>query len=281
MDKPDNSIEPNIENRNDLKDNLVEFIDFLPDPTFIINKEGIIIAWNPAMEELTNTKAKNMVGKGNYEHTVAIWGKRRPMLIDVALRSKEEIKRKYSFFLRNKEKDILSINSYVKYGKPKGLYLWVKARPLYNFKKEIIGAIQIIQDITELKSTEKDLKNSEKRLKERIKELNCLYGIIRLVTNPNISLVEILRSVINLIQEAMVLPKITCVRLSFNGKEYKTSNYINTQWKISNKVKIKNKNLVIDIHYLRKKTFLKEEKELLTEICNQLKSIFEFKLIWI
>ena len=119
MDKPDNSIEPIIENGNDLKNSLVEFIEFLPDPTFIINKEGIIIAWNHAMEELTNTKAKDMIGKGNYKHTIALWGKRRPMLIDVALRSKEEIKRKYSFFLRNKEKDILSMNGYIKYGKPK------------------------------------------------------------------------------------------------------------------------------------------------------------------
>ena len=280
MDKPDNSIEAITENRNDLRNNLVEFIEFLPDPTFIINKEGIIIAWNHAMEELTNTKAKKMVGKGNYEHAVALWGKRRPMLIDVALRSKEEIKRKYSFFLRNKAEDILSMNGYIKCGKPKGAYLWVKARPLYDFKKEIIGAIEIIQDITELKSTEKELRESEKKLRERIKELNCLYGIIRLVTNPNVALVEILKGVINLIQEAMLHPKIICVRLSFNGKEYKTSNYKNTQWKISNKVKIKNKNLIIDIHYLRKKTFLKEEKELLTEICNQLKSIFEFKLIW-
>ena len=76
-------------------------------------------------------------------------------------------------------------------------------------------------------------------------------------------------------------PKITCVKLLFSGKEYKTPNYKKTQWKISNKVKIKNKDLTIDIHYLREKKFVKEEKELLTEICNQLKSIFEFKLIWI
>ena len=33
-----------IENKNYLKNNLIEFIEFLPNPTFIIDKQGIIIA---------------------------------------------------------------------------------------------------------------------------------------------------------------------------------------------------------------------------------------------
>ncbi len=263
----------------DLNNNLVELMEFLPDPTFIINKEGIVIAWNHAIEELTGIKAKEIVGKGDYEYAKAVWGKKRPMLIDLALKTNEEIKRKYSFFFKNKTKDILSMDSYIKYGKPKGLYLWSKARPLFNNKKELIGAIQIIQDITELKSTEKKLRESEKKLKERIKELNCLYTIIRLVTDPNVSIVDIFKGVINSIQEAMQNPKIVCVKLSFNGKIYKTSNYKNTLWKISNKINIKNTHLSIDVHYLKKKSFLREEKELLIEICNHLKSIFEYKLL--
>jgi len=106
-------------------------------------------------------------------------------------------------------------------------------------------------------------------------------GIIRLVTNPNISIDEILKGVVNLIQNAMQYPKISCVKLIFNGNVYKKPNYENTTWKISNKVITNGKELIIDIHYLRKKPFLIEEKMLLTEISNQLKSIFKFKLVWV
>ncbi|MGE5422997.1 MAG: PAS domain-containing protein, partial [Ignavibacteriales bacterium] len=42
-----------------------QIIDFLPDATFAIDREGVIIAWNRAMEELTGFKAEHMIGKGN------------------------------------------------------------------------------------------------------------------------------------------------------------------------------------------------------------------------
>jgi len=46
---------------------LSEIIDFLPDATFAIDCEGRIIAWNHAIEQMTGTRAEDMLGKGNYE----------------------------------------------------------------------------------------------------------------------------------------------------------------------------------------------------------------------
>lgn len=46
----------------------VKILDFLPDPAFIINSEGVVVAWNPALEKMTAVSAKEVVGKGNFEH---------------------------------------------------------------------------------------------------------------------------------------------------------------------------------------------------------------------
>ena len=43
---------------------LADIIEFLPDATVIINKDGEIIAWNRAMESITGIKKENMLGKG-------------------------------------------------------------------------------------------------------------------------------------------------------------------------------------------------------------------------
>ena len=70
---------------------LANIIDFLPDATLVIDKEGQVIAWNRAMEEMTGIKAEDMVGQGNYEYALPFYGKRRPILIDLVLQPREEL----------------------------------------------------------------------------------------------------------------------------------------------------------------------------------------------
>lgn len=124
------------------------------------------------------------------------------------------------------------------------------------------------------------ISKSEYKLKERVKELNCLYGIIKLLENPNITIEEILKGSLYHIKNAWQFPEITCVRISFDNKEYKTANFKETPWNISDKILIKDKKLKIDVHYLENKSFFEEEENLLKEIIGQLKAVFEFRLIW-
>ena len=60
-------------------------IDFLPDATLVIDREGNVIAWNHAMEEMTGVQAKDILGKGDYEYALPFYGERRPILIDLVL----------------------------------------------------------------------------------------------------------------------------------------------------------------------------------------------------
>ena len=62
---------------------LTDIIDFLPDPTLVIDEASRVIAWNRAIEQMTGVAARDMLGKGNYEYAIPFYGERRPILIDL------------------------------------------------------------------------------------------------------------------------------------------------------------------------------------------------------
>ncbi|MBU0503438.1 MAG: diguanylate cyclase [Candidatus Omnitrophica bacterium] len=136
---------------------LVDIIEHLPDPTFVINLEGKVIAWNKAIAEITQVKAEDMLGKGNYEYAIPFYGETRPILIDFAIRKDLNIEGKYDFVKR--ENDTLIIEVYINRLKPGGIYLWSKASPLYDSNHNIVGSIEIFRDITERKKAEEELRN--------------------------------------------------------------------------------------------------------------------------
>jgi PAS domain-containing protein len=63
----------------DSEQRLADIIDFLPDPTLVIDKEGLVIAWNRAMEKLTGIRALDILGKGDYEYALPFYKIRRPI----------------------------------------------------------------------------------------------------------------------------------------------------------------------------------------------------------
>ena len=83
------------------------------------------------------------------------------------------------------------------------------------------------------------------------------------------------------IQQAMQFPKICKIKVLFNDKLYQIEKFNPTSWYISKAISIQNKKLKIYIYYLEKNVFFKEERKLLKNITNLLKSVFQFKLIYI
>ncbi|MEI7857455.1 MAG: PAS domain-containing sensor histidine kinase, partial [Methanomicrobiales archaeon] len=135
-------------------------IDYLPDATFIINRQGAVIAWNRAIEEMTGISAQAIIGKGNYEYALPFYGNRRPILIDLIFASEEELKKEdYREIQRNKE--ILSAESPNPMLKGRPAILRATAAPIYDETGDVAGAIETITDITGLKRALEDLKESE------------------------------------------------------------------------------------------------------------------------
>ncbi len=136
-------------------------MDFIPDAILAIDLNGVVIAWNRAMEELTGIKAVNILGKGNYEYALPLYGTRRPTLADLALKPDAKIEAEYT----NLKRDGMSISGevYISSFGQGGTYIWGKAAPLYDSSGNVIGAIESIRDITERKRVEEDLRKSREK----------------------------------------------------------------------------------------------------------------------
>jgi len=140
---------------------LADIIDFLPDATFVIGRDGRVIAWNRAIEAMTGVRAEAMLGKGDHEYSIPFYGERRPILIDLALHADPERERQYTAIRRSG--DTIFGESFVP-GLPTGhAHLSATASVLRGAKGEIVAAIECIRDNTERKQAEEALRESEAR----------------------------------------------------------------------------------------------------------------------
>jgi len=144
------------------RQSLEEIISFLPDATLVINREGVVITWNRAMEELTGVSARYMVGKGDYEYALPFYGEKKPILANLILMPEEEVESRYTHVQR--EGDTLVVDTFIPKLGEAGRYFWAKASPLYDPHGTITGAIETIRDITERREMEGRLARSSAEL---------------------------------------------------------------------------------------------------------------------
>jgi PAS domain S-box-containing protein len=106
----------------DTERRLTDIINFLPDATFVINKDGSVIAWNRAIEKMTGIKAQDILGKGNYEYSLPFYGVRRPILINLVLQSDSEVEVAYES-IKRQEDGSLAGESYIPNMNGRAVYL--------------------------------------------------------------------------------------------------------------------------------------------------------------
>ena len=145
---------------------MAEIIDFLPDATLVIDREGTVIAWNKAMETLTGVPAASMLGKGKYEYAIPFYGVQKPMLANLVFMSGEEIEERYDSVERIG--DTLVVDIFIPGFRPGGAFFWAKASPLYDPAGNVTGAIETIRDITDRKRAEEEIVRSRRSLSDII-----------------------------------------------------------------------------------------------------------------
>jgi signal transduction histidine kinase len=126
------------------------------------------------------------------------------------------------------------------------------------------------------------MEGQSRDLVERVKELNCLYGISRLRETRDLSLNEILQGIVALIPPAWQYPEITCARIKLKNRQFGTANFAETPWKQAETIKLNNKRFgTLVVCYLEPKPecdegpFLKEERNLIHVIAERLARIIE------
>lgn len=140
----------------------LDIVEFLPDATFVIDRERRVIAWNPALEEMTGVNKSDIIGKADYAYSIPFYGMRRPILIDFIFWEDRKNEVFYKHVERKGSRICAETYCPLLYDR-KGAYLWGTASPLYDEKGNLIGAIESVRDITKHKLTEKELRLSEER----------------------------------------------------------------------------------------------------------------------
>ncbi len=117
----------------------------------------------------------------------------------------------------------------------------------------------------------------EDTLKERIKELGCLYGVSNIIEKYNSDYKKILQGIVNLLPPAWQYPGITCAKIVLNSEEFKSDNYKVTPWKQIAEIKIEHQRIgLIEVAYtndmpvLDEGPFLKEERLLINALAERI-----------
>jgi two-component system, sensor histidine kinase PdtaS len=152
-----------------------DIIEFLPDPTFVIDRDHRIVAWNKAMEQLSGVAKSEMLGQGDYAYALPFYGERRPILIDLAFEDTEALKAKYDY-VKQVDNAIYAETFIDKWHRETGAYLWGAAAPLFDSSGARIGAIEVIRDITEKKNVERDLRESNREKELLLREMQHRIG---------------------------------------------------------------------------------------------------------
>jgi PAS domain S-box-containing protein len=182
---------------------LMDIIDFLPDATFVIDRDGKVIAWNKAIEAMTGILAKDMIGKGDYEYALPFYGSRRPILVDLILKADRDTECKYDHI--EKKGRVLRGEAYMPNMRGGIVYLMGSAAVLYDSAGNVFGAIESIRDITEKKQAEDRLIEAKEAAEAAVRSkseflanmsheirtpLNAVLGLTGLLLNSDLTAQE-------------------------------------------------------------------------------------------
>ncbi len=187
-----------------------------------------------------------------------------------ALRAHFEERKSYRVELRLRCKD--------------GGYRWFLARGQAEWDEQgrPLRMSGSITDITDQKLAESALSATLMQLRERNKELRCLYAVSDLANNPQKSIAEIMEQAVQLIPPGWLYPEITCARIVLDGAAYTTATFRETRWNLSADIEVDARKVgAVEVFYLEEKSeidegpFQKEERSLIDDLARNLGAMVE------
>ena len=246
---------------------LSDIIEFLPDATFVIDRDKKVIAWNRAIEEMTGVHKDYILGKGDYAYAVPFYGKPRPILIDLIFMDDMDTELKYDYIER-KEATLYAEAFTPSLFKGKGAFLRGKASPLFDSMGNIVGAIESMRDVTYRKQTEAELQKAKEaaeaasqaksqflaNMSHEIRTpMNAIIGMTELLLNTPLSdeqqdfastIYDSGQLLLTIINDILDLSKMEAGKLSLEKVEFEPVSLIEGVAKLM-EVKAREKNLLM------------------------------------
>ncbi|MGD9142893.1 MAG: PAS domain S-box protein [Dehalococcoidia bacterium] len=139
---------------------LAKIVDGSAIPLFVINKDHIITHWNAAVEALSGLKKEEVIGKD--DHWKAFYSEKRPSMADLIVEGASS--REIEVYYRGKYKksalieDAYEAEDCFPHLGDKGKWLHFTASPIKDDNGKIIAAIETLEDITDRKNLEENLR---------------------------------------------------------------------------------------------------------------------------
>ena len=138
----------------------------------------------------------------------------------------------------------------------------------------------MIQDITDRKKAQKELKKNKLDLRERVKELTTIHNISKYLVETDKTIEEVLYKIIEFIPAGWQYPDCTAARILLEEQQFVSGNFIESQWNQTAKISLEDEIIgEIEVCYTESKPdldegpFLQEERNLIEEIARQI-SVF-------
>src|SRR5574341_1868215 len=113
-------------------------------------------------------------------------------------------------------------------------------------------------------------------LRERAKELNCLYEVQELLSKPDITIDEICRGIIKVLPPGWQYPDVCQAEITYSGKTFQTPDFNEALWVQSAEIVVQDEVVgQISVYYTEERPpsdegpFLKEERKLINTIAEQ------------
>ncbi len=114
-------------------------------------------------------------------------------------------------------------------------------------------------------------------LKERAKELNCLYRIEEILNKRDLPVSEAFEEVAENIPAGWQYPDVCVAVIDYQGEIFKSSDFLKTPWVMRAEIKVQGESVgLVEVYYTEERTFadegpfLKEERRLINSIADRL-----------
>ena len=115
-------------------------------------------------------------------------------------------------------------------------------------------------------------------LRERAKELNALYQVQEILNQPDASLEDVCRGIVEVIPPGWQYPDVCHAQITIRDSSYKTPDFIETSWVQRSPIILQDETIgEICVYYTEDRPiedegpFLKEERKLIDTIAEQLR----------